>query len=415
MLLINLTAVKNYIDSLPLNISARFIRPFVRFFKKTLTLCINFAYTPIAGVFWILKIKVPNFHISRLGHLVHDPSCFIKEHYLNSGRMPRAIMLAPRGASANRALARYWSKYFIVIENPIFAGLLQPLQVHSWTRFDASRYTGAMYCTADVFRISTEWGLRPPLLKLDRSDNERGAELLKKMGVPHGTWYVCVHVREAGYSPHDEYKHSFRNGSIADFEKAIAYIVSLGGFCIRMGDSTMRPAPKIPGLIDYALSPFRQDWMDLYLGATCKFFLGSNSGSHTLATVFGIPTAIVNWAPLTSIATGIKDLSIPMLYKQVHDGQILSFKHILQSPSAHFRETKEFEMAGIHLVHNTPEEILDLAVEQLQRVQGKFIVDAADELRQAQFMSMLKPGHYCFGTSSRIGNEFLKKYQHLLE
>jgi hypothetical protein len=86
----------------------------------------------------------------------------------------------------------------------------------------------------------------------------------------------------------------------------------------------------------------------------------------------------------------------------------------MESPLSTYRLTVEYEEAGIYLVKNTPEEILDLTIEQLERVQGKYIIDDSDELRVAQFNSMLKSGHYCSGTASRVGSAFLEKYQHLL-
>jgi putative glycosyltransferase (TIGR04372 family) len=410
----NLTIFKKYIDSLPLNISVRFIRPFVRLIRLLLRLVVAFIYTPFAGIFWLLNIKFPDFFVERIGHLMVEPDCFLKEQLLKTGRIPRAIMLAPKSKSANQAAVRYWSKYFIVVDNSILASMLKPLQVHPWTKFKTFRYAVAMYQTADVYRINANWGSRPPLLKLKPCDIERGNDVLKIMGIPDGAWYVCVHAREGKFSLHDESLHSYRNVSIADFEKSMAFIVSQGGYCIRMGDSTMVPAPNLPGVIDYALSAHKQDWMDLFLAAKCKFFLGSNSGAYAMATVFGRPSAVVGIAPLTALPFGVNDLGIPMLYKSDELDQILTFKKIIESPLSTYRLTEEYEKAGISLVKNLSDEILDLTIEQLERVQGKYSIDEGYESREAQFKSMLKLGHYCYGTASRVGGAFLAKYQHLL-
>jgi putative glycosyltransferase (TIGR04372 family) len=414
MLIANLTMLKNYIDSLPLNISARLIRPLVRLIRLLLKLAIHSLYTPFAGIFWFLDIKFPDFFVQRIGHLMAEPDSFLKEQLLKTGRIPRAIMLAPKSKSANRSAVRYWSKYFIVIENSILVSLLKPLQNHSWTKFKTNKYVVAMYQTAEIYQINAKWGMRRPLLELNTYDIQRGTNTLKIMGIPDGAWYVCVHAREGKYSPKDEHLHSYRNLSIADFEKSIAFIVSRGGFCIRMGDSTMTPAPNILGLIDYALSAHKQDWMDLFLSANCKFFLGSNSGAYTMAAVFGRPCAVVGISPLTALPFGVNDLGIPMLYVSDEFDQILSFKKIMESPMSTYRLTEEYEKAGITLVKNTSEEILDLTIEQLERVQGKYTIDESHELREVQFKTMLKLGHYCYGTASRVGGAFLAKYQHLL-
>lgn len=411
----NVASIKYFIDGLPFNISARFIRPIFRWIGKIAPWGVVIIYSPLAGALWAFRFKSPDFFIDRIGHLMSEPDSFIKEHLLEKGWFPRAILLCPKGRTANQAAARYWSKYFIVINNPLWVSLLMPLQSHPWTKFSTRQYLVAMYQTASAYQINADWGGRSPLLRLDQYDIERGNNVLGLMGVPKGAWYVCVHAREGLYSPHDEKFHSFRNTPIADLEMAIAYIVAQGGVCIRMGDSTMRPAPQFPGLFDYALSPYKQDWMDLFLSATCKFFLGSNSGAYQMAAVFGRPSALVNMAPLSAIATGVHDLSIPMLYRHGVHGAIMTFKQIFDSPCADFRLSEEFMAAGIVLIGNTPEEILDVVVEQLHRVEGTYVNEPDDELRQARFKAMMRPGHHSYGTASRIGNSFLKKHQQLLE
>lgn len=406
--------IKAYVDKLPFNISGRLVRPIFRYIQKIIPEFVNLIYSPLAAVLWVLRIRVPDFFTDRIGHLMSEPDCFLKEYFLKTGKYPKAILLAPLGQAANHAAVKYWGKYFIVVCNPFFVKLLGPLQSHRWTKFSTGRYLVAMYQTADAYLINAKWGGRPSLLKLGKFDAERGCETLGLMGVPKGAWHVCVHAREGLYSPHDEQYHSFRNTPISDLEKAIAFVVSQGGICIRMGDSTMKPAPKISGLLDYALSPYKKDWMDLYLCATCKFFLGSNSGAYQMAAVFGRPSALVNMAPLSAIATGINDLSTPMLYRQGIHGPVISFGEIFQTPYADFRLTEEYENANITLIHNTPEEILDLVIELFNRVQGTHVIREDDELRQTQFKAMMRLGHHSYGTASRIGNAFLKKYQALL-
>lgn len=217
------------------------------------------AYTPFAAILWVFQVKFPVVWINRIGHLMEEPDCFLKEHLLTSQPVFRLIMLAPKHKSANQVALKYWSKYFIVIEKQITVLLLKPFQHHPWTKVSLTRYVATSE-TADCYRIYNEWGTRPPLLKLEQFDIERGDEVLAKMGVPKDAWYVCVHVREGGYSVHDEHLHKHRNISINQFQQAVEFIVSKGGYCIRMGDSTMEKASSILGLVDYALSDHKHDW-----------------------------------------------------------------------------------------------------------------------------------------------------------
>jgi hypothetical protein len=82
---------------------------------------------------------------------------------------------------------------------------------------------------------------------------------------------------------------------------------------------------------------------------------------------------------------------------------------------ANFRYSSDFKLAGIELVNNTPEDIKELAIEQFERTGNPdFSYSDEDEALQIRFRALYKPGHYSYGSASRIGRSFLTRYQHLL-
>jgi len=82
---------------------------------------------------------------------------------------------------------------------------------------------------------------------------------------------------------------------------------------------------------------------------------------------------------------------------------------------ANFRTAGEFERQGVELVDNSPDEIRDLIAEQLQKVMDPcFSYSDEDEVLQQRFRSLFRPGHYTYGSASRVGSAFLKKYRDLL-
>lgn len=386
---------------------------FIRRFGKYIS---NAIYLIPAAVLKMLNFRVPDFFVTRIGHLLVEPDCYLKEELLGLIPKYRVVMLASKQEVANRAVLWHWQRYFIVISNPIVVKLLRPLSWHPLTRLDVSKYAVAINKTAVFPKIQALWADRPPLLKTDPEDRERGQKALEEMGMPPGIWFVCVHSRDGGYSPSDEHLHSFRNSRFEDYLMAIEYIISLGGICIMMGDPTMRPAPKMQGLIDYAHHPMRSEWLDLYIAANCRFFLGNTSGAFYMSSVFGVPAACANMAPLSTVfPCGQKDIGIPKLYREASSGRLLSFKEILDSPAANFRFSSQFEAAGIELVNNTPEEIRDLVIEQFERSSfPSFMYDKDDEELQNRFRALFRPGHYMYGSASRVGRAFLKRYQYLL-
>ena len=82
----------------------------------------------------------------------------------------------------------------------------------------------------------------------------------------------------------------FRNADVVTYLPAIREVIARGGYIIRLGDSSMRPLPKEKGIVDYALSNAKSEFMDLFLCSTCKFFIGTNSGLGLVPPIFGVLT-----------------------------------------------------------------------------------------------------------------------------
>jgi putative glycosyltransferase (TIGR04372 family) len=362
----------------------------------------------LAGIRF-LRVSVPD----RIGHLALEPDCYLKERAL-TGRREIAVLALSEREVANQALLEYWKRHLIVIQNPVAVFLLRPFLRLRYIRRDLSPFAVAINATARAYAIQARWGARPPLLKLSEQHQLDGENILQRLGLPPGAWFVCVHSREGGYSPRDEDRHSYRNGDIADYVLAMKEIVARGGWCIRMGDPTMKRLPPMPGVIDYAHSEAKSDWMDLFLCANCRFLLGSSSGLYLVAMVFGRPAALANQAPLSCVySQGYDDLAIPKLVLR-EDGSPVPFKEAFALPLANFRYTVQFERERLQCRNNTPEEIRDLALEMLDRLEGVAIYTEEDERLQTKFRSFFREGHYSFGASSRIGRDFLRSHATLI-
>jgi len=370
-------------------------------------------YFPLAIIFRIFSIKIPYFHTERIGHLVVDPESFLKAYFLKNQKFPRCILLAPINKTANQKLLDYWKKYFFVIKNKFFCRFLSPLCFHPLLKSD-EKFAASIDDTSSIYSINAKWADKEPLLSISKEDLKFGKNALLDLGLNNEDWFVCVHSRDRGYSPSDEHLHSFRNTNIEDYLEAIEYIISKGGKCIRMGDSTMRPAPKLNGLIDYALSPFKSEQMDIFLCSQCLFFLGGNSGIFELSSLFGRPVAIANMAPMSIVARGSEDISIPMNYADEHSGELIDYKSIMESSKSNYRTSNDFIDAGISLIPNTPYEIKELAEEQFLKINNAYKSNDEDIILQHRYKAMFRPGHYGYGFSSKIGEKFLKRYSRLI-
>jgi putative glycosyltransferase (TIGR04372 family) len=281
--------------------------------------------------------------------------------------------------------------------------------------FDVSHYVLNVNATAKYYAVNAEWGNRAPLLKLSEVDRVRGRRTLEAIGVPSGAWFVCVHVREGGFSPVDEKLHAHRNSDVMRVIPAMELVTSQGGWCIRMGDATMKPLPILRQVVDYAHHPARSDWMDIFLCADCRFFLGNSSGLFTVSEIFGVPCAMANMIPLSTLGYSPKDISIPKLLRRREETDYLRFNKVFESPLADYRLAKLYDDAGVEVEENSAEDIRDLVAEMLGRLEGKFIETEEDRELQRRYMAFFRPGHYSYGAASRTGTVFLRKYKQLLD
>lgn len=351
----------------------------------------------------------------RIGHLASEFDCFLKQLALGRLRERRWFVVAPRGKVSNACLLEYWKRYVPVVQDSWLATVLDALGRHGLMEIDISHYTPVLKGTAEYYTVLAQWAARPPLLVLDKEHRERGWIALERMGIPRDAWLVAIHAREPGFSAQDESAHAHRNSDIRRLIPAIREIRRRGGWVVRMGDPTMQPLPLLEGVVDYALHPSRSDWMDVFLCAEARFFVGNTSGLYLLATAFGTPCALANVVPSSHFAFAPTDVSIVKLIWSIRAGRYLTFNEIFDQPVAEYRFADLFTRDGLRVDENTEEELRELVVEMLDRLEGSYGETSEDNALQKRFFSLFRPGHFGYGVAGRIGSEFLRRHRELLE
>jgi putative glycosyltransferase (TIGR04372 family) len=356
-------------------------------------------------------IAVPD----RIGHLAIEPDCYLKDIELGRVSPARTVLLIKKGrVPANPCMLDYWRQFMPVLSNRLLVALLYPLRKHEAVWFDVRRYAARPKTAAGCYATYAAWGDRPPILKLDADHAARGEEALREMGIPDGAWFVCVHSREPGYALHDDHVHEHRNSAIESYLPAMREIVARGGWCVRMGEPSSPPLKPMPGVIDYRHSPLRSDWMDIFLCARCRFFLGNTSGLFLVSSVFGVPVALAHMAPIGAVyALGPNDLSIPKMVVDVK-GTVWPFAKMFRSDASRSFSAEAFARSGLRVVDNSGEEIRDLATEMMDRLDGRAKYTDEDERLQAAFRRLPGADHYSYGAVARIGRDFLRRHADLL-
>jgi putative glycosyltransferase (TIGR04372 family) len=248
---------------------------------------------------------------------------------------------------------------------------------------------------------------------LSADDRERGGALLRALGVPDGAWHVALHVREPGFWKQiDGDAPTGRDASIETYYRAIRAITERGGWVIRLGDASMRPLPSMERVVDYAHSAHKSEWADVFLAASCRFFVATNSGLGFVPAAFGVPVAWTNWSLPGVLPWYGNGVWIPKMFVSKSDGRHLAFPELFETGLAKKEWKGQLDSQGVSIADNTPEEIDELVLEMLEAAEGTPRYSADDESVQERFAA-LAHSHGCY-TAGRLGRGFMRKHADML-
>lgn len=359
--------------------------------------------------------------LDRMGDTCLQLDVLIKARRLGWGPEARIIVIPqPAKPIGNPTLLQYFGRYVRIVTARRAYALLFRLAQRPGMRLESLVVNGpgGHICRSfgAVIAVQRHWEAegRPPLLSLDPKHRDRGRALLESLGMPRDAWFACLHAREPGWLDEDETsKHRHTNADVLTYLPAVARIVARGGWVVRMGDRSMKQLPSLERVIDYAHNPGRSDWMDVFLAAECRFFLGSTSGLFTLPFVFGRPVALANWHPLPSRPFAGHDLFTPKLYRSTNEGRVLSFRESTSQPFTRLVHADRFAELGIALVDNEPSEIVKLVEEMIDQIEG-LSTETSDVRALRSAFDALCPD-LPYGPTSRIGASFILQHRELLE
>lgn len=385
-----------------------------------LSVAVNIGSLPLLPLLWMLKTflrtKLVRVRSSRIGPMAGVDVFLRRQALQGKGKNIRYLGIAATDV-ANQQFMLMIRRILPVLHIP------QPPPVQIVLQALATRSLLARTSLFEELKFwaneFTELNRSRTLLHFTDEEEQQGKELLTTMGV--NNWFVCFHARDSAYLDYKlgkrDKRHDFRNCGVENYLPAAAFIARQGGYVLRMGAKVQSKLPQTTSrIIDYAIQ-HRTDFGDIYLPAKCFFYLGNTSGLNSVPYVFGIPVANANVIPITrGPPPGAKDLFIPKKIWSVKEKRFLTFREMVNSEEIEYWQKHGFrEDAGLIPVENSPEEILDLAQEMYQRLQGKWKPVPEDEELQQKFKCLFTPQHQYYGFPSRMGAKFLRENKQLLE
>jgi putative glycosyltransferase (TIGR04372 family) len=224
---------------------------------------------------------------------------------------------------------------------------------------------------------------------------------------------VCLHTRDAAH--YFEFKgtgQTHRNAPIETSLDAIRFITAQGGWVIKLGGPNSPKLPQLERTVDYALSGFRTDLLDLHLIRHARAFLGTTSGLTNVAISFGVPSAIVN-AITTDAQLWNKDVRFALKPVRLADGTMLTQRQLTSSPWRwRVFDAAVLGRSGAQPVTNSSAEILQTAREVVALASGRSAEFEA-EYDTAALLSRWRNAltlPYYYGTS-RPGLDYLDRYK----
>ena len=257
-----------------------------------------------------------------------------------------------------------------------------------------------------------------PHLEFTTEEESLGIENLQAMGIPNGSKFVCLIVRDSAYLSGPRWDHhNYRDSQIQNYVLSAEELSNRGYFVIRMGakvhEAINCTSPKV---IDYATNGMRSEFMDIYLGAKCSFCISTGTGWDAVPECFRRPIVFVNFMPLEGMHTWRSEfIAITKKHFWRKSQKEMTLKEIFETGAASCYLNEKYDAMGIHLSENTPEEIRDVVIEMVERLEGSWRPHQVDNVLQQRFWDIfISKGTQVNGIErhgqirSRIGAEFLR-------
>jgi putative glycosyltransferase (TIGR04372 family) len=342
-----------------------------------------------------VNIKFSNFFSPRIGHLVGNTEVYLCER--DMGMHSGTHIWTHYGPVASEQIAlmwkrvmRVWPSHFtalVILINKMFKG---------WEKHEIGTNTN----DRDPHNLLEKC---KPHLKFTAEEMKRGEAQLREWGLPAGAQWVCLMVRDAAYLPQLGY-HSYRDCDVDTYEEAALMLAERGYYVFRMGKKVAKPfAAKHPRIRDFATDGTYSDFMGVYLGAYCAFCISTSTGWDAIPQAFRRPMCYTNFAPFEYMPTWLPN-SLAIWKHHLKDGKRMSVDEIAKSDAGKFMRADEFENAGITLMYNTPQEIVDVVHEMADMIEGRFHPGSQafwDAFPKSELHGEIR---------MRIGSKFLEAY-----
>jgi len=347
------------------------------FLKKYTKFFLWGIFSPILiYVFTQKKTKIIVWRVDRFGHLALNTHLFLirQKLSLNKEGADRYMFLAPRKNISNAFLFNMFVEY-----------------IRS-NKFDSVLTSNFLYYLAQVFKTDLEktkilyqmeyksrekeFSLGVKTVDFGMNHKEKAESILLKMNIHPNDKVVSVYARDSSFltsvnGEEDWGYHDYRDSDIGNYLKAIKHLIKLGYKVVRIGSQYSKSLNyESENYIEYNLSGFKSDFMDVYLASRSEFIVGSRSGATDVSLIFGTPLLVVNSTTFMESPLGKKDLFIQKKIQKKNE--VLNFKDIIDKEEYYLFSGLELKNKfNMEYIENTENEILHAVIEMNNKLNGE--------------------------------------------
>jgi putative glycosyltransferase (TIGR04372 family) len=338
------------------------------------------------------QLCVVGFH--RYGHLALEPEIFLAEQEIMRATDPshkRAVnvwSLGPVAQQSNTYLANKWKQELMVFPSWLVSSLHYVGSIFPFLKLNEPKLsiTGSMNGLDKT----------APHISLTAKEFKEGKRHLVELGIDPDKPYVCLIVRDGGHYKSkgdlESAGYELLNFDINDFSGVAEVLIESGFQVVRMGSGSERPFTSKPdGVVDYALSKNRSEFLDVYLAATCEFAVSTQTGPDAVCMLFRRPVLYVDVTRYCQFFFGSR-LATWSPVRLLKNGSILSLSDVVNSEIAWFKDPNLFSKNGISQQKSSKGELKEL-VRSYVRTRG-----SADE-QALRVRSVISHG---FGVRGRL-------------
>ena len=381
-------------------------------------------FIQMVALFTLIGVKIlsPIIHVElcivafhRYGHLALEPEIFlgekeIRNRTVKSKRFPIRIQwwsFGPKRLQANHFLVSKWREVLCAFPSWWVNALHIAGKSVRFLQLDEPKMSVRGSCNS-LDQTSAH-------LRMTNAEIKRGRTEVSELGLNPDKPYICLVVRDGGHyaslGEKESNGYSFMNFDIANFEQASLSLVQRGYQVVRMGaGSEMSFSANHPGIIDYANSPKRSAFLDVFIAATCSFAVSTQTGPDAVCLAFRRPVCYIDVTRFSQFFFGTK-LAWWNPAELWHGNSRLTLRDILRGPVFWIKDPNDFIREGVKQVRSSAERIDHLVMsfadafendlnqtvseDIITRTVQKLIEDQAGTVGREQFgriAAVLNPG-----------------------